>query len=200
VIVLSCASASFCIDGQGESGGYIRYSASPASTSWYAEDIAGSTNVTGVFCLSSSFCTAVNSTGDVYVATTTSQIESEKWTKTDIDGTTALNGIVCTSTTSCIAVDGVGDVLNLTVESSGAAKVTTNHLDGTNSLTAVTCSGATCVAVDNVGNVFEATNSGATWTKAYALSDDLTSVSCASTTLCLTADTTGHVTTFRPEV
>ena len=195
---ISCGSSSFCIDGQSGNGGFIRYSASPASTTWTAEKIAESTNVTGVFCLSSSFCTAVNSTGDVYIATTTSQIESEKWTKTDIDGTTALNGIACTSTTSCIAVDGVGDVLNLTIESSGAAKVTTNHLDGTNSLTAVTCSGATCVAVDNVGNVFESTNSGSAWSKAYALSDDLTSVSCASTTLCLTADTTGHITAFRP--
>jgi hypothetical protein len=49
---ISCASSSFCIDGQSEDGGYIRYSTNPGSTSWTAEDIAGSTNVTGVFCLS----------------------------------------------------------------------------------------------------------------------------------------------------
>ena len=103
VDALSCSSSSFCIDGQGESGGYIRYATSPGSTSWTAEDIAGSTNVNGVFCLSSTFCTAVDSVGDVHVADSTSQIESESWASTDIDGTTALHGVACTSTTSCVS-------------------------------------------------------------------------------------------------
>jgi len=197
VDAISCVSSSFCVDGQ-DGYGYFRYSTSPASTSWTLEDQAEA-SMKGVFCLSTSFCAIVDSQGKIHIATTTSQIESEKWTEIDIDGTTALNAVACTSTTSCIAVDGAGYVLNLTVESGGAAKVTKNHLDGTNALTAVTCSSTTCITVDNTGNVFESTNSGTTWKKAYALSDDLTSVSCASTSLCLTADTTGHVTTFHPE-
>ena len=48
VVALTCPTSSFCVDGQAEDGGYIRYSTNPASTSWTAEDIAGSTNVNGV--------------------------------------------------------------------------------------------------------------------------------------------------------
>ena len=198
VNALSCSSSSFCIDGQGESGGYIRYSTSPGSTSWTAEDIAGSTNVNGVFCLSSSFCAGVDSVGDVHVADSTSQIESESWTSTDIDGTSALHGVACTSTTSCVAVDGAGNVINLAI--SGSTATATKHdIDGTNDLTAVTCpTSAICVAVDSQGNVFASGNGGESWSKQYALGDKLTSVSCASSSLCVAADTTGNVTTFDP--
>jgi streptogramin lyase len=198
VDAISCASASFCIDGQGESGGYIRYSTSPGSTSWTAEDIGGSTSIKGVFCLSSSFCTAVDNVGDVYVATSTSQIESATWTKTNVDGTSALNGVACASTTSCVVVDSAGNAVDLAI-SEGKATATKHNIDGTNSLTAIACSGsATCVTVDNAGNVFGTKNGGETWTKVYALGDKLTSVSCASTTLCATVDTTGNVTAFNP--
>jgi len=198
VDAISCASSSFCIDGQGESGGYIRYSTSPGSTSWTAEDIGGSTSIKGVFCLSSSFCTAVDNVGDVYVATSTTQIESATWTKTNVDGTSALNGVACTSTTSCVVVDGAGNAIDLAI-SEGKATATKHNIDGTNSLTAITCTGSsTCVTVDNAGNVFGSKNGGETWTKVYALGDKLTSVSCASTTLCATVDTTGNVIAFNP--
>jgi hypothetical protein len=197
VDAISCVSSSLCVTGQ-DGEGYFRYATSPASTSWTLEQ-QGTAAMKAVSCLSTGICAIVDSQGKAHIATTTSQIESSTWKETNIDGTTALTGVACTSTTSCIAVDGAGYVLNLTVESSGAAKATKNHLDGTNALTAVTCSGASCEAVDNVGNVFESANSGSSWSKAYALSDNLTSVSCASTKLCVTADTTGHVTAFRPE-
>jgi streptogramin lyase len=198
VISLSCASASFCIDGQGENGGYIRYSTAPASTSWNAVDI-GTGNVNGVDCLSSSFCTAVESNGYFRAATSTSQIETGPWTSTDVDGTSALNGVACTSSTWCIAVDGTGNVLDLSLSGTGAATVTKHDIDGTTSLTAVSCSGtATCVAVDTAGNIFASQNRGETWTKQYALGDKLTSVSCASASLCAAADTTGTETAFSP--
>jgi tripartite motif-containing protein 71 len=198
VDALSCSSSTFCIDGQGESGGYIRYSTSPGSTSWDAEDIAGSTNVNGVFCLSSSFCTAVDSVGDVHVADSTSQIESESWTSTDVDGSSALHGVACTSTTSCVAVDGVGNVIKLAISGS-TATASKDDIDGTNDLTAITCpTSAICVTVDNQGNVFASVNGGESWSKQYALGDKLTSVSCASSSLCVTVDTTGNVTAFDP--
>jgi YD repeat-containing protein len=198
IIALSCASSSFCIDGQGESGGYIRYSASPGSASWTAEDIAGSANVKGVSCLSSSFCASVDSVGDVHVADSTSQIESESWTSTDVDGTSALNGVACTSTTSCVAVDGAGNVIDLAI--SGSAATAFKHdIDANNDLTAVSCTGSsTCLAVDNQGNVFVSTNAGESWSKQYGLGDKLTGVSCASVSLCVAVDTTGNVTAFDP--
>ncbi len=197
VDALSCPSVSFCVDGQGEAGGYIRYSTTPASTAWTPEDIGGSTSITAVACLSSSFCAAGDDAGDVYIATTTSQVESPSWTSTNVDGTSALNGIACTSTSSCLAVDGAGNVINLTIESSGGASASKHDIDGTNSITAITCTGgSTCVAVDNAGNVIVSTNGGATWTKQYALGDKLTSVSCATSALCVTGDTAGNVSAF----
>jgi DNA-binding beta-propeller fold protein YncE len=200
VDAVSCASSSFCVDGQ-DGAGFFRYSTKPASTSWTLEQQGadGEPSMKGVFCLSSSFCAIADGAGKVHVANSTSQIESSSWTETDVDGTSALNGIGCTSTTSCVAVDGAGNVLSLTIASKGEATASKHNIDGTSSLTAVTCTGSsTCVTVDNAGNVFVSKNSGETWTKQYTLSDKLTSVSCASTTLCATVDTTGNVAAFNP--
>jgi len=198
VDAITCASSSFCVDGQ-DAWGYFRYSTNPASTSWTVEeqDETEATSMKGVFCLSSSFCAIADSKGKVHVATSTSQIESSSWKETDVDGTSALDGVACISTTSCVAVDGAGDVLNLAISSEGVATAVKHDLDGTNKLTAVTCTGSsTCAAVDNVGRVFVSTNGGETWKEQHTLGTDLTSVSCASNALCVTTDTTGKVTAF----
>lgn len=197
VDAISCASSSFCVDGQ-DNDGYFRYATSPASTSWTLED-QGSSAMKAVYCLSSSFCAMVDATGSVHIATNTSQIESSSWTATNIDGSNTLNGIACTSTTSCIAVDGVGNVLNITVGATGSVTASKNDIDGANSLIAVACTaGSTCVSVDNQGNVFVSTNGGETWTDQYQLSDALTSVACSSASLCLIANATGTVTAIEP--
>jgi streptogramin lyase len=197
VDAISCASASFCVDGQ-DGLGYFRYSTNPASTSWSLEE-QGSAQMTAVSCLSSSFCAMSDANGNVYIATSTTQIESSAWKTTDVDGTSPLNGVACTSTTSCVAVDGFGNVLGLAIAGEGKATATTHNIDGTTKLTAVTCTGSsTCATVDTAGNIFVSTNSGETWTKQLRLGDNLTSVSCASTSLCLAADTSGFVTAFNP--
>ncbi len=199
VDAISCASSSFCIDGQ-DGGGYFRYATSPASTSWNLEK-QGSATMKGVFCLSSSFCAIADGVGNVHVATSTTQIESSGWTETKVDGTTALNGIACTSTTSCVAVDGTGNVLNLTISGTGEATATKHNIDSTHSLSAVTCpTSSICVTVDDRGSVFTSTNAGETWTETLQLGETLTSVSCASATLCVTVDSTGHVTSFNPSL
>jgi hypothetical protein len=196
VDAISCASATFCVDGQ-NGDGYFRYATSPASTSWTLED-QGSAGMNGVSCMSSSFCAIVSGVGDVYVADTTSQIESSSWTATDVDGSSALHGVACASTKSCLAVDGAGNVLALAI-AEGKATATTQNIDGTNDLTAIACSGSsTCVTVDSAGNIFATTNGGTSWSKEYATGTDLTSVSCASTSLCTAVDTTGKVTGFMP--
>jgi streptogramin lyase len=198
VDALSCASATFCVDGQGEGGGFIRYATSPASGLWTAEGIApGGLNVTGVFCLTSSFCAAVDSGGNFHGATTTSQIESTAWASTNVNSSAALNSVACMSTTSCVATDATGDVLSLTVSGTGAATVVKHNIAGTASLPSIACTSTTnCVTVDSVGNVYISTNSGSTWTKQYALADKPTAVSCSTTSLCAETDTTGNVVTF----
>jgi len=196
VDAISCASSSFCIDGQNGAGDF-RYATSPASTSWILEE-QGSAAMNGVSCVSSSFCAIVSGVGDVYVADTTSQIESSSWTATDVDGSSALHGVACTSTTSCVAVDGAGNVIDLAI--SGTTVTASKHdIDGTNDLTAIACTGSsTCVAVDSAGSIFVSTNAGTSWSKEYATSTDLMSVSCASNSLCAAVDTTGKVTSFYP--
>ncbi|HEX5307884.1 MAG TPA: SMP-30/gluconolactonase/LRE family protein [Solirubrobacteraceae bacterium] len=196
VDALYCVSSSFCTAGQSNAG-YFRYSTNPASTSWTLEQ-QGSVAMKGTFCLSTSFCAIADAAGKVHVATSTAQVESSTWTESTVDGTTALNGVACTSTSSCVAVDGAGNVLNLAVASGGEATATKQNIDGSNSLTAVTCSGSTCVTVDNQGNVFISRDSGKTWIEQYQIKDDLTSLSCASSTLCVAVDTTGHTIPFNP--
>jgi hypothetical protein len=210
VLAASCPSSSFCVAAQ--EFGRIAYSTNPASTSWTEEKIGekgekgkkgetGSGAMVGVSCLSSSFCAAVNKAGELYVATTKEHLMSPTgWQSTKIDSSVSvLHGIACTSTTSCVAVDGVGNVVNITVTSEGTAEASTQDIDGTNALTGINCAASTCVAVDSHGNIFVSTNSGESWSEQYVVVENkLTSVSCASSSLCLAADTSGSVMTFDP--
>lgn len=196
VLAASCPSSSFCVDAQ--EGGRMRYSTNPASTSWTELKI-GSGAMNGVSCLASAFCAIVNKAGELYVANTEAHIiEASGWKATSIDSTSALHGVACTSTSSCVAVDGAGNVVNITISGEGTATSSKQDIDGSNELTAVTCAGSTCVAVDSQGNVFVSTNAGTSWSKQYLVSSKLTSVSCASSSLCLAAGSDGSATTFNP--
>lgn len=193
----SCPSASFCVTTQ-EGNGFIRYSTSPSGISWTSLSI-GSGAMKGVSCLSAAFCAVVDGTGNVHVATSEAKVkEAAGWTATNIDGTKALKGIACTSTTSCLAVDGSGEILKLTIESSGKATVAKKALEGAKELTAVTCTGSTCVAVDNEGSIFDSGNAGSSWTNPYGAGAKLTSVSCASVWLCAAVTSSGDLATFNP--
>jgi len=197
VDAVSCGATSLCVTGDAE--GYVRYSTKPASEEWFPL-VIGSGEMTAVDCISSSFCAVVDNKGNVHVANSEAKIEEEAgWKSTDVDSTKALHGVACTSTTSCLAIDGEGHLLHLTINGSGEATVSSEDLDGTNELTAITCKGTLCVAVDSKGNIFESTNSGSSWKKDFVLGTDLTSVSCSKSTLCAAADSTGEVTTFGPE-
>ncbi len=198
---VSCVSTSLCVTG--DEDGFIRYSTKPASEEWFA--IGGASGglggvggaINAVDCLSSSFCAAVDGSGNVFVANTAAKITEELgWTPTDVDGSTPLDGVACISATSCIAVNDIGDVLHLAIDSSGEATTSIQDFDAPNKLTAITCTGPSCVTVDSRGNIFESANAGATWTKEQETSIEMTSVSCASITLCVAADTMGDVTAF----
>jgi hypothetical protein len=198
VVAVSCASTTLCVSGE-EGDGAIRYTSKPASGEWFALDEIGGVfgAMKGVDCLSSSFCSVVDSKGNVHIANTEAKIkETSGWKSTDIDGSTALHGVACAARASCIAVDETGDVLDIGINSGGEATASKDDIDGTNNLTAITCTGFTCATVDKQGNVFVSGNGGVSWTKELATGTDLTSVSCASSALCVTTDTTGNVTAF----
>jgi len=202
VVAASCPSSTFCVAAQ--ELGRIRYSTSPTS-SWTELKIGekgekGSGTMIGVSCLSSSFCAVVNKSGELYVANTEAHLqEASGWKSTSIDSSSALHGVACTSTSSCVAVDSAGNVVNITISGEGTATTSKQNIDGTNKLTSVACVTSTCTAVDNQGNIFVSTNAGETWSEQYVVvGNELTSVSCASASLCLAADTAGSVTTFDP--
>jgi hypothetical protein len=199
VVAVSCPSSSFCVDGQA-GGGRIRYSTNPASSSWSELQI-GTGAVNSVSCLSSSFCAAVNTAGTIYIANTETHItEASGWKSTSIDTSGTLHGVACTSTSSCVAVDGAGNVVNVALSGEGTATTSSQDIDGANELTAVTCASTTCAAVDSQGNIFVSTNSGTSWSEQYlVVGSKLTSVSCASTALCVAVDASGNATMFDPD-
>jgi hypothetical protein len=200
VDAIACVSSSLCVDGQ-DGSGLLRSSTKPASTSWSLVQ-QGSAKMTAATCLSSSFCVLADSAGKVHVAASATKIESGSWTETAVDGTVALTGVACVSTTSCLATDGAGNVLQLAISETGAVSSTSkSNIDGTNALTAISCSSGVCAAVDSKGNVLVTTNGGSNWSKPWALGGDLTSISCASKSLCVIGQASsagGQVTAFNP--
>lgn len=197
VDAISCPSTSFCVSGAA-GGGFIRYTTNPSGILWSAVAI-GTGAMTGVSCLSSSFCAVVDDSGNLHVAVTEEDIEDEEgWVSTDVDGTTALRGVACSSTASCVAVDGSDRVIGLTIGSEGEATPSPQPVAGAGSLTAVSCVGATCAAAGEGGEVFASTDGGANWTQRYGEGSPFTGVSCASASLCAAVARGGEVTAFNP--
>lgn len=201
VDAISCASSSFCVEGQDNFGDY-RYATSPASTAWTPEE-QGSTRMKAVHCLSSSFCAIADSVGIVHIATTAAQVKSSLWTTTDVDGSTPLNGVACTSTTNCVAVDNSGNAISLTVGATGGATAVAHNISATKPLVAVSCpTSTTCVTADNRGDVFLSTEAGkGGWKENLKLGlklTTLTGLSCASATLCVAVENGGQMISFNP--
>jgi len=195
---LSCPSTTFCVSAH-ESGGFIRWTTNPSGILWTAVAI-GTGAMKDVACLSSSFCAVVDGAGNVRVATTAAKVkEAGGWVSTSVNGGVGLNSVACSSTTSCIAVDGSEEVLNLTIaQPAGTATVSSQALPEAGELNDVTCTGATCVAVNYEGGIFSSTNSGATWARRFEAKAHLTSVSCASGALCGAVTSNGDVVKFDP--
>ncbi len=195
---LSCPSSSFCVSAH-EGGGFIRYSTKPSGILWTAV-VIGTGAMKDVSCLSSSFCAVVDGAGNVRVATSEAKIkEAGGWTATSVNGGAALLSVACSSTTSCIAVDGSNELLKLAIANpSGAATPSGQTLAGAGKLNEVTCTGTTCVAVDDEGAIFSSSNSGTSWEKRFDARGDLKGVSCASASLCAAVTSAGDVVKFDP--
>ena len=194
VNAISCPSASFCATAQG--GGQMRFSSAPSGNEWTIAATTGG-DLEDVSCLSSSFCVEVDDRGNVHVANE-QLVDDYEWTETDLDGATPLRGVACITTTSCLAVDGGGDVLRLTIASDGTATATRQAIDGADGLITVACTGTTCAATDTHGGIFASTNAGADWATRSSGGGAVTSVSCASASLCAAVTATGDITTFDP--
>jgi hypothetical protein len=153
-------------------------------TSWSsADNIDGTTALTGVSCAITKFCVAVDSAGNAFT------YDGTAWSSADdIDGTTALNSVSCPTTKFCVAVDSAGNAFTY----DGTAWSSADDIDASNSLKDVSCPTATfCVAVDSAGNVL--TYSGGTWSTPQVVNPlaTLSHVSCASPNFCAIASPSG---------
>lgn len=148
------------------------------------------TNIPGVSCVSTIFCAAVDSQGNVVT------YNGSQWTAPlSIDGN-ELDAISCTSSTFCVAVDDVGNTVTLTGTSWAAPNFVDLHGFG---LTSVSCTSAPttfCAAVDTDGNVFTS-DDGASWsTTSIDPGNFFNSVSCATASFCVAVDSVGNALTF----
>ena len=108
----------------------------------------------------------------------------------------SLTSVSCTTAGVCVAGDNAGDLL---VTANPAGAWTTLQLDGTNTITGVSCNTTECVAVDNAGNAITASTPTVGPPSAWTVTNidatnALTGVSCTSDgTICVAVDGVGDV-------
>lgn len=142
ISAISCASPSLCMS---VAGGISRFDGS----SWTEpQGYGASSNFTGVSCPSTSFCVAVTALGQAL------QYDGSSWSApVQIEpaapgaaGATPA-GVSCSTASDCVVVDSAGDAL--TFDGTWSAP---KAIDPSRSLSAVSCAGGLCMAVDDAGN------------------------------------------------
>ncbi len=191
---VSCASASLCV--AVDEDGNVITSTEPASGAWAVAHVDGEAHILGVSCPSTSLCVAVDAAGKVLTSTEPADGE-HAWTTTEVDSH-ALVGASCSSESLCVAIDSVGNVLTSTEPTKGKGAWSAAHIDPDHLLWGVSCTTGLCVGVNGYGNAITSINPTqgmGSWVTARVDSSNpvaLTSVSCASTSLCVAADSGGN--------
>ncbi len=195
---VSCVSTTFCV-AVDMSGNAFTFN----GTSWSTADpVAGSSNppvqLFSVSCVSTSFCMAsAGNNGAVYT------FDGSTWTSSSSFTTNRIDSLSCTSTTFCMAVDSSGNAGSFNGASWGGGKqIATDVVP----ITDVSCVGSSfCVASVNDGNGSVGQGSvvmyqNGTWqvpqvieASPIANGNDITAVSCVSSTFCVAGDAVGNV-------
>ena len=172
-------SSSYTYDGLG-----LRTTATTTSNGavWSAPStVDGAANLSQVSCPSTSFCMAVDRSGNAVA-----EVQGS-WGAPDNIDTYALEGVSCASSTFCMAVDSAG--YWLTYNGSGWLKHSV--YDSYQQPTAVSCvTNSFCVALDSGGRAYF--YSSGTWT--HNTADSVTepySLSCTATNFCMAIDLGG---------
>ncbi len=166
--------------------------------------------ITGVSCPSTGLCVAVDSVGDVLIATDPTG-GAGAWAKTyageSSTGVESFTGVSCPSTKLCVAVDSEGDVVTSTDPAGGAGTWTKTEVVPYNAegesdrLEAVSCpSSGLCVVTDDRGDVVTSTDptgGAGAWMTTHVESRQhgLGGVSCPSVRLCVAVASEGDVAT-----
>ena len=148
----------------------------------------GSRYLTSVSCASSTFCMAVDASGNaVHYNGTTWSMDA------NVDLNVPLYSVSCVSSSFCQAVDLYGQVVTY----DGTSWSTPIFWDASGQLNSVSCTSTSfCVAVDTQGNAI--TYDGSTWSADATIdaTNNVTSVSCTSSTFCMAVDTSGNAVAY----
>ncbi len=135
------------------------------------------------------------------------------WRSSGIDGTTPLDSIACASSASCISGDATGNILESTTPSTGPWSSVA--VDAGKSIFALGCAPATqsttlCAAGDSSGNLLTSINPNSTSPSAWEFAgppsgqpagtpfdngNEITAITCPSTSLCVAGDNKGNILT-----
>ncbi|MHB1891501.1 MAG: IPT/TIG domain-containing protein, partial [Acidimicrobiales bacterium] len=142
---------------------------------------------TAVSCPTSSFCVAVDTSGNAFA------YDGASWSQPlSIDQGNALTSVSCATDVFCMAVDSAGNALLYDGSSWSATTIDSNGL-----LSGVSCPQSSfCAAVDTSGySIFYENGS---WAAPYqfAPGDTITSVACASSSVCMAGDKVGDIWTY----
>jgi len=150
--------------------------------------VTGGTALSGISCVSSSFCTAVDTAGNAYTYNGASVTNYS-----GIDAGNQLDAVSCASNTFCAAVDNAGNALTF----NGSSWTTESHVDGTNVLTGVSCpSTSFCAAVTRSGDVLYYGSGSFGLPSVFDGGNHPTSVSCVSSTFCVAVDGQGNALSY----
>jgi hypothetical protein len=204
---VTCPSAAMCV--AVDQSGNVVTSGDPTggASAWRADSIDASSlftggipplsGLTGVSCPSTSFCAAVDTSGNLAKSTNPTG-GAGAWTVEQIDGSNGPDGLTCPSG-GCVAIDQAGNVLTSADPadpSSWTIRAVDQAAGTTGGIGAVSCPSASfCAAVDGGASVLAAANplTGSSWTvTSVDPGHTLASVSCPSSSLCIAVDEAGN--------
>jgi hypothetical protein len=189
---VSCTSTTFCAAADG-SGNALTYNGS----TWSSTDADQANNITAVSCTSMSFCEAVDSAGNGV------NYNGISWTQQlgISPGSVQISGVSCVST-SCVAqaYGGSGNH-GYRLTYSGGSWSSTGSLGNPVAYGQVTCVSISpspwCDYIDNAFNIAGVvTYYGPTSGSQLQYNDQLTSISCVSTSSCMATDEFGQAFTY----
>jgi len=183
ISAISCVSSSFCVavGGYGEALTYDGTRWTPPTKVGVADDMGFYRGLTAASCVGPDFCVAVDEAGNAYA------FNGSEWSApSNVNSSNALQGVSCVTRAFCMTVGH-----DAAVTFDGTRWGRPASIDAQKGLSAVSCvSTSFCVAVTGYNSALEFDGTG--WTTPVIIGGDelrrLTTLSCASPSLCVTID------------
>jgi hypothetical protein len=185
---VACSSSTDCF-ALDTAGSVLRYD----GHSWSGPVVVNSDAQHGVISCSAAGTCAVINTSTTSKRASAATFDGTNWSAVQLVDVVpgSLDGVSCSSASFCTAVDTSGYAWHYDGANWSTAQVT-----GGVALRGVSCTASNCVAVDDSGNA--RSYDGSTWSSPVAVDpgQQLTAVSCASSTFCAAVGADGKAATF----